>query len=531
MKKIENLCMKCMSDKGGLKRCPFCGYVGDEAKLGGAFERNLILQDNYVMGNKVRENAESVCYIGYDMKNKSKVHIREFFPAEICQRGVDGLSVVANESCSEKYDALKTSFLQYFRSLAKVRDIDAVCSVYDIFADYGTAYVISEMVDGITLSELVRRNKKPLEWDTAKVLFMPLISAFSRLSKAGILHLAVSPDALVVSRAGKMYISDFSTPNARQIGTFFDFDFNKGYTAPEQYIKGYKLTQAADVYGLAASLFFALVGFAPKDASAREIDDRLLIPVKLLKNIPPHVVSALSHALRVNAQSRTQTFEILRDELTETSAKYLKEQEMIVTESQENSRISKADKRKNLAWILSTAGVALTALILFVAFFIYNNANKKVEPGAESPLVSEASNTQENIVVPDFIGMDADKLAQNSESSDYNIFFAEKVFDDKIAEGKVISQTPAPGSSVKKGLNIVITVSKGPKFRALPQIEGLTLSQASAVLTKEGFTPASEFCYSNSVAQGRVIGYKGCARGNKLEFGAKVTVLVSKGKR
>ncbi len=531
MKRIENLCMKCMSDKGGLKRCPFCGYVGDEAEMGGAFERNLILQDNYVMGNKVRENAESICYIGYDMKNKSKVHIREFFPAEICNRGEDGLSVVAKESCGERYEDLKISFLQYFRSLAKVRDIDAVCSVYDIFADYGTAYVISEMVDGITLSELVRRNKKPLEWDTTKVLFMPLISAFSRLSKTGILHLAVSPDVLVVSRVGKMYISDFSTPNARQIGTFFDFDFNKGYTAPEQYIKGYKLTQAADVYGLAASLFFALVGFAPKDASAREIDDRLLIPVKLLKNIPPHVVSALSHALRVNAQSRTQTFEILRDELTETSAKYLKEQEMIVPERQENSRDSKADKRKNFAWILSTAGVALTALTLLVAFFIYNNANKKVEPGAESPLISEATNTQENITVPDFAGMDADKLVQNSETSDYNIFFAEKVFDDKVAEGKVISQTPAPGSLVKKGSNIVLTVSKGPKFRALPQIEGLTLSQASAVLTKEGFTPASEFCYSNSVAQGKTIGYKGCAKGDKLEFDAKVTILVSKGKR
>ncbi len=528
MKRIENLCMKCMSDKGGLKRCPFCGYVGDEVQLRYNGERNLILQDNYVMGNKVRENVESICYIGYDLKNKSKVYIREFFPSEICRRDVDGLSVVAKESCDEKYEALKLTFLRYFRSLAKARDIDAVCSVYDIFTEYGTAYVISELVEGITLSNLV---KKPLEWDTAKVLFMPLISAFSRLSKAGILHLAINPDSLSVSRTGKMYISDFSTPSARQIGTFFDFDFNKGFTAPEQYIKGYKLTQAADIYGLAASLFFALVGFAPKDASAREIDDRLLIPVKLLKNIPPHVVSALSHALRVNVQNRTQTFEILRDELTETSAKYLQDQEKLVQERRVDNRNSKAEKRKNLTWILITAGIALIVLVLFVTFFVYNNARKKNESESERLLNPEFANVQENITVPDFVGMDADKLQQNNESSDYNVFFAEKVFDDKVEDGKVISQTPLQGSLVKKGSNIVLTVSKGSKFRSLPQIDGLTLSEASVALTKEGFVPVSEFCYSNSTSQGKIIGYKGCTKGDKLEFGSKVTIIVSKGKR
>lgn len=531
MKKIENLCMKCMSDKGGLKRCPFCGYVGDETQLGDNGERNLILQDNYVMGNKVRENAESICYIGYDLKNKSKVYIREFSPSEICRRDADGLSVVAKESCDEKYEILKYKFLQYFRSLAKVRDIDAVCSVYDIFTDYGTAYVISELVEGISLSNLVKRNKKPLEWDTAKVLFMPLISAFSRLSKAGIFHLAINPDALSVSRTGKMYISDFSTPSARQIGTFFDFDFNKGFTAPEQYIKGYKLTQAADIYGLAASLFFALVGFAPKDASAREIDDRLLIPVKLLKNIPPHVVSALSHALRVNTQNRTQTFEILRDELTETSAKYLKDQEKLVQEGKADNENSKAEKRKNLTWILITTGIALIVLVLLVTFFVYNNARKKNESESERLLNPESANIQENITVPDFVGMDADKLQQSNESPDYNVFFAEKVFDDKVENGKVISQTPLSGTLVKKGSNIVLTVSKGSKFRLLPQIDGLTLSQASAALTKEGFVPVPEFCYSNNISQNKIIGYKGCIKGDKLEFGSKVTIIVSKGKR
>ncbi len=166
-----------------------------------------------------------------------------------------------------------------------------------------------------------------------------------------------------------------------------------------------------------------------------------------------------------------------------------------------------------------------------MTFFVYNNARKKNESESERLLNPEFANVQENITVPNFVGMDADKLQQNNESSDYNVFFAEKAFDDKVEDGKVISQTPLQGSLVKKGSNIVLTVSKGSKFRPLPQIDGLTLSEASVALTKEGFVPVSEFCYSNGTSQGKIIGYKGCTKGDKLEFGSKVTIIVSKGKR
>lgn len=529
MNKIENLCMKCMSDKGELKQCPFCGYVNGTRQNAKVAEKKTILQDKYVLGNIISENAESVCYIGYDIKNKSKVQVREFFPTEICYRDENGLNVVAKESCENSYETLKNDFLKYFRALAKVRDIDAIASVYDIFTDHGTAYIVSDMVDGITLFEFINRNKKPLDWDTAKMLFMPIISALGRLNCAGVLHLAVNPKSLIIQRNGKMCVSNFSTPNLRQIGIFSDFDFYKGFTAPEQYIKKCKLTQATDIYGLTASLFFALVGFAPKDASERETDDRLLIPVKLLQNISPHIVSALSNGLKINAQKRTQTFECLRDELTETSAKYLKEQQVDVSAKREIDS-AKKNKKKNVLWTIGAAVFALTVLGSIFAFYMSNNTYQKVATQQDSLLAQNTDDASENITVPNFVGQNFESL-QNNSSDDYNIFLAEKVFDDKIEEGKVISQTPAPETSVKKGSNIIVTVSKGPKFRSLPQIEGLTLSEVSAMLTGNGFIPVQESQYSNEVEQGKVIGYKGYKNGDKVEVGSQVTIIVSKGKR
>lgn len=529
MRKFENLCMKCMSDKGQLTQCPFCGYINDNTQISKFAEKKLILQNKYVVGNIVSKNAESICYIGFDIKNNSKVFIREFFPEEICVKDTDGLTVLVKESCSEKFENLKSDFLQYFRALAKVRDIDAIIPVYDIFLDYGTAYVISDVVDGITLLEFIQRNKKPLDWDTAKILFMPVISALGRLARTEVLHLAINPKSLIVGRNGKMYIANFSTSNLRQVGVFSDFEFSKGFTAPEQYVKNYKLTQATDVYGLTATLFFALVGFPPKDASERDSDDRLLIPVKILKNIPPHVVSAISNGLKVNIQKRTLNFEVLRDELTETSAKYLKEQADDIPRTEFNLPGKK--KKNNFWWI---TGAVLVFFLLFASvFFLYlsgNNSQKNKLQQEETLLNKNSADEQEKIIVPELVGKNFDDIQKNDESSDYNIFLSEKVFDDKVEEGKIISQSPQSGTHVFKGSNIVVTVSRGPKFKVLPKVKGLSLSQASHVLTKEGFIPVKELQNSNEIAQGNVIGYKDCSEGDKLEFGSQVTLIVSKGK-
>lgn len=522
MENFDNLCKRCMSDKGEAEKCPFCGYVDNKEKDSEFVEQKLVLQNKYVVGNKLSENSEYISYIGYDTKNKSRIHIREFFPADICVRCSD-YNVKAKESCEEKYKKLKKDFLDYFRALAKVRDIDAIVSVYDIFTQYGTAYIISEIIDGISLEKLIKKNTTPLSWDIAKVLFMPVLSAFAKLSRAGIKHLAISPETLIVGRDGKMHISGFATANLRQYGVFSKCELYDGFAAPEQYIKDSQLTEATDIYGFTASLFFALVGFAPKNSVERGIDYRLLIPIKILKNVPPHVVSALANGLNIDCQQRTQSFEILRDELTETSAKYIKEN------NNEKSDIleEKINKKSNIKWIVCSSFIMI--VILFSLFFVLSNFTRKNNNPIDDTVLQE-SNISENIIVPDLVGQDFDKLKEiASENNDYEVFLSEKIFDDNMEEGKIISQIPQSGESVKKGSSIVVTVSNGSQFRELPPVEGLSLSYVSALLVKQGFVPSKVDEYSNEIAPGNVIKYKDHQPGDKLEYGSSVVIVVSKG--
>ena len=55
---------------------------------------------------------------------------------------------------------------------------------------------------------------------------------------------------------------------------------------------------------------------ASPGAVKRRNDGRLLIPTNILKQIPPHIVTALANGLQVEPDRRTQTFERLRAELS-----------------------------------------------------------------------------------------------------------------------------------------------------------------------------------------------------------------------
>jgi serine/threonine-protein kinase len=97
-----------------------------------------------------------------------------------------------------------------------------------------------------------------------------------------------------------------------------------------------------------------------------------------------------------------------------------------------------------------------------------------------------------------------------------------------VADGVVIGETPSAGSLVGKGTRVTIAVSTGPGSSPLPDVAGLTASQASAKLKEAGFKPVTEKQPSATVASGRVISTNPSA-GTEAQAGSAVTVLVSSG--
>lgn len=100
-------------------------------------------------------------------------------------------------------------------------------------------------------------------------------------------------------------------------------------------------------------------------------------------------------------------------------------------------------------------------------------------------------------------------------------------YDDKVDSGKVISQTPAAGRSVRPGTLVYLVVSRGPAPIAVPTLVGKNVDDASKELADAGLRADVTRAYSEQVDKDVVISQN--PTGGTLVRGSKVALKVSDG--
>ncbi len=552
MTDFKNLCMNCMSDLGGQDVCPVCGHRKGEPQRLGALPFGTVLQNRYAVGSVKHSNGEGSLYIGLDTVLNTPVELHEFFPASLCKRGSDGKTVQVLKGSETAYRECREKFLSYFRGIAHMRELSPIVQIYDIFEENNAAYTISEWQESITLRYFVERSGGSLGWNLARQLFMPVLSALCTLHAHFIGHFGISPDTLLIMKDGKMKLGGFSIPAIRQMDTVLPPSLVPGCAALEQYVAGYELSEPTDIYGFAASLFFALTGQLPPEALKRRTDARLFIPNAVMRSLPPYVISSLANALQVSPEKRTSTFEQLRTELSaapavtaaiEASQKFHKLSEPSV---QDSSRRKHKKEVPGFVWVLSSCLITIVVLTAVGAVWINRNAWYQTHNITAQAAASQASSllsgsslsdsslsagqmTVPNLVGKNYADLTAKSSSQPAENQNYQILLSSQQFSDTVPEGQIISQDPKPGGKMAKGTAIVVVVSQGAAVRTLPKIAGKTLSGASNTVAAAGFVPSESEEYSGTVAEGKVIGYQDVKEGDQMAYGSKVIIVVSKG--
>ena len=538
-----NLCMNCMSPmEENCDICNNCKTCSDSPQPELFLPKKTIISDRYVLGRGLSRNSESLNYIGYDNTKKSKIYIKEFFPDKYCTRDPNNENI--NITDRDKFNVFMQKFLSYFRSIAKLRNLNSITAIYDILEQNNTCYIIMEWVDGVKLNEYISNQHGVLSWDEAKLIFMPFLSSLIKMASHRVLHLGITPENIILTNDNKIKLTGFSTNELRASGKLIESELYAGCSALEQYIPGAELTETTDVYGYAATLFFVLSGEYPISAPERKQKDRLLITSNLLKEIPENIISAIANALRVDPENRTISFETLRVELSDSPMLQVKN--IYDTPSKEDFNLEstqeKFEKNSNInIWgIISCLSATLVLLVCFGVYWFW--LKDKDVPSEQSSISS--NNTKENIMeevnsvldnidqnlekieAPQLIGKNLDQIQKN-KNLPYEIIVLSEEFHDTIAENCVISQTPSYGEEMYKNSTIAVNISKGPSKRALPDIAGKTLSEASLLLTDMGFVPIRLIQPNKNFPEGIVTGYKYYDPGNLLDYGSEVAIFVS----
>jgi hypothetical protein len=163
---------------------------------------------------------------------------------------------------------LEERVLREARTAGRLND-PWVVTVYDVLQEYGSTYIVMELIQAPTLSAIVR-ERGALPQDAVARLAEQLLSALEAAHAAGIVHRDVKPSNIMVLANGRVKLTDFgiaqSTDDPR-LTTSGILVGSPTYIAPER-IRGAEADAGSDLWSLAAVLFYAVEGYSPFERSS-----------------------------------------------------------------------------------------------------------------------------------------------------------------------------------------------------------------------------------------------------------------------
>jgi beta-lactam-binding protein with PASTA domain len=159
-------------------------------------------------------------------------------------------------------------------------------------------------------------------------------------------------------------------------------------------------------------------------------------------------------------------------------------------------------------------------------------AGKQELSGAEVAIViSGGKATSTTSSTPNVAGMSKTQAESAIKTAGFRPQVVE-AYDTSVPKGTIIGQVPAAGNMVDPGQDIVISLSTGPISKVgvtVPTVGGTSRARAVSAMRNVGLRPQVSLLYSQSVAEGKVMGQLPKA-GAKLLNNAHATIVVSLGK-
>jgi len=429
----------------------------------------------------------------------------------------------------------RDKFFREARMLAKVNHANLV-NIFDQGDDNGNAFIVLELVQGITLRDAIK-DLGALHTTQVLQVSKAMLSALAQAHSSGVVHRDLKPENVLLSDEGRIKVTDFGL--ARELSANTDTGSLVGtvaYLAPEVIRRG-KAEPPSDVYSFGIMLFEMLTGQQPfrgddaiqiafmhtseRVASAKTLNPKADDSLDQLmlwctepnpENRPADASRALIEIEKILRSEPIDSVSSRTENLSETmvlprDANFTEVLGDLGLEEEELPFAKHSSRLVFARWIVAS--------VLALAVGSFGGWYYGAGPGAL-------------IAVPNLSDKSVSLASAEIDSITKDVVIREE-FSSAFAKGQVIGTEPVAGILVPKGTQIVLVVSKGKELVQVPKVIGVDLVTATAKIIGAKLVVGKVTQWFNSEYPIGVVYENSGSDGTKLPVSSGIDLKVSLG--
>ncbi|MBT1174303.1 Stk1 family PASTA domain-containing Ser/Thr kinase [Bifidobacterium sp. LC6] len=474
-------------------------------------------------------------------------------------------------------------FRREARSVAQMNNPNIV-NIYDsgeetITTDAGDTerlpYIVMEYVKGQTLRDIIKVNGALSQRDCEQVM-LGVLSALDYSHRMGIIHRDIKPGNIMISEQGVVKVMDFGIARALDdsAATMTQSQGVVGtaqYLSPEQ-ARGEAVDMRSDLYSAGCVLYEMLTGRPPFTGDSavaiayQHVSEVATPPSAVVPGLPKMWDSIVAKAMAKDRQNRyatagefkndiltymnggvpvaaafnpltdlsnvkarkeaereqptaaisqpTQAFNPVTGQFEQVPPTNAAQQNALKTRAEQRAAAAKAKKKKQIIIGSIIGAIAVIAIVVGLVF----------------ALGGSHKNTAEMVTVPECTATTS-KDGLEAKLNALGLKMVEKQDTDSTeAEGTCTKMSPKAGSKVAKGSSVSVWFSAGPQSVSVPDVKGMSQSEARAKLEKAGFKVSSSVKTEDSADIDKdEVTRTDPAAGSPATKGSTITIYVSSG--
>ena len=392
-----------------------------------------------------------------------------------------------------------------------------IVNVYDVGEDNGLYYIVMELIEGITLKSYIQKKGRLSARETISIAIQ-IANGIECAHNNQIVHRDIKPQNIMISREGKVKVTDFGIARAASSNTINGNAMGSvHYISPEQ-AGGKYVDEKSDIYSLGITMFEMITGKVPFDG-----ESTVTIALKHIQNsvpsireyIPQAPVSIEKIILKCTQNKSDKRYPKislliadLKRALTEPDVDFVQIDAtrpigttVMITDEEINqirkgagktspekpeedvddidAMSPKMDKAVTIGGVI--AGIAALMVVAVILTVVLSDNSIKLPKDMSGDEIQTID--PRKTVVPNVLGMSSDEAekALNEKSLGFE-YDSNYVYSDVYAADQIVNQSEAPGSVVNKNITVKLIVSKGPERIQVPA--GISRSDLDSAISK-----------------------------------------------